>query len=362
MLCVRRIWSFNPWLFFSVLPHISQSTDSSTLCLFFMCLEMLDLWKKLLQTLHSTLSAKKKFTLYQNINLRIWPRPRSCRFSLFCIWIGLSKCNEFEWTGMGFRWNKQLHYSLSLINVVRATHMIFQSLAVFQRAPTNVTIDRLISTVLVSHVSPNVLFRIKVVTHCTLHFGCNKLTVKSKSFIYLVLSQRLINIVRFPHVILQNFFTLKGWPTQFTLDRLIHNSRMSTFHVSSHAPRMKPFTALRTRYFPLRRAWNSLLSLLVKSMLQSEMIAQRRLILISCVAKLTRDRLLWCVLMLVLDVSVKTPLVYPPISIHTVLCDCLQTVDHIRHIFAIAKLHVVSAHVLVNSNEFWMFFDSTDMY
>ena len=67
--------------------------------------------------------------------------------------------------------------------MVRATHMIFQSLAVFQGAPTDLTVDRLITAVLVSHVSPNVLFGIKVVTHCAFHFGCNnKLTVKSKSF------------------------------------------------------------------------------------------------------------------------------------------------------------------------------------
>ena len=60
--------------------------------------------------------------------------------------------------------------------------MIFQSLAVFQGAPTDLTVDSLITAVLVSHVSPNVLFGIKVVTHCAFHFGCNKLTVKSKSF------------------------------------------------------------------------------------------------------------------------------------------------------------------------------------
>lgn len=46
--------------------------------------------------------------------------------------------------------------------------------------------------------------------------------------------------------------------------------------------------------------------------------------------------------------------------IHTALCDCLQTVDHIRHISVIAKLRVVFVHVLVNSSEFWMFFGSTD--
>ena len=57
--------------------------------------------------------------------------------------------------------------------------MIFQSLAIFQGAPTNLTVDRLISPVLVSHVSPNVLFGIKVVTHTTLHLGCNKGTVIS---------------------------------------------------------------------------------------------------------------------------------------------------------------------------------------
>lgn len=70
--------------------------------------------------------------------------------------------------------------SLSLVNTVRATHMIFESLAVFQRTPTNLTVDRLIYPVLVSHVSPNVLFGIKVVTHTTLRLGCNKLTVNSE--------------------------------------------------------------------------------------------------------------------------------------------------------------------------------------
>ena len=82
--------------------------------------------------------------------------------------------------------------------------MIFQSLAIFQGAPTNLTVDRLISPVLVSHVSPNVLFGIKVVTHTTLHLGCNKGTVISGdhlAFIRFISSWGLINIVSFTHVI-----------------------------------------------------------------------------------------------------------------------------------------------------------------
>ena len=82
--------------------------------------------------------------------------------------------------------------------------MIFQSLAIFQGAPTNLTVDRLISTVLVSHVSPNVLFGIKVVTHTTLRLGCNKGTVirgDHLEFIRFISSRGLINIVGFTHVI-----------------------------------------------------------------------------------------------------------------------------------------------------------------
>ena len=100
---------------------------------------------------------------------------------------------------------KHLNPSLILVNIVRPTHMIFQSLAIFQGAPTNLTVDCLISTVLVSHVSPNVLFGIKVVTHTTLHLGCNQgnvmLSLEILTFIQFILSRGLINIVSFTHVI-----------------------------------------------------------------------------------------------------------------------------------------------------------------
>ena len=80
---------------------------------------------------------------------------------------------------------EHLNPSLILVNIVRPTHMIFQSLAIFQRAPTNLTVDRLILTVLVSHVSPNVLFGIKVMTHTTFHLGCNKgIVIIGDSYIY----------------------------------------------------------------------------------------------------------------------------------------------------------------------------------
>ena len=111
---------------------------------------------------------KFMFTFCQDIsfNLRISSSPGQ----VFC-----TTDSELSFTNNTMKFqSKHLYQSLSLINMVRATHMIFQSLAVFQGAPTNLTVDCLITAVLVSHVSPNVLFGIKVVTHCTFYLGCNK--------------------------------------------------------------------------------------------------------------------------------------------------------------------------------------------
>ena len=137
---------------------------------------------------------------------------------------------------------------------------------------------------------------------------------------------------------------------------------MSAFHVSGQAPRMKPFTALRTGYSPFTRSWNHfMVTACTRRVSIWDDCSKTPHSYMRCCSidtwptETCPDAGFWCVWEGSLYGSIDH-------RIHTALCDCLQTVDHIRHISVIAKLRVVFAHVLVNSSEFWMFFGSTDRY